>query len=48
MLTFLLKLILASSVCDITVNKRGKSLAYLTIEPSAKNVGQFSSFALGL
>lgn len=47
-LTFLLKVILASSDCEITVNKRGRSEAYLTIEQIAKNEGQFLSFALGL
>lgn len=46
--TFLLKVILASSDWDITVNKRGRSMVYLTIEPIAKNEDQFSSFALGL
>ncbi|TGZ45932.1 hypothetical protein DBV15_02689 [Temnothorax longispinosus] len=39
---------LASSDCDITDNRRGRSVAYLTIEPIAKNEGQFLSFALGL
>jgi len=39
---------LASSDCDIADNKRGRSVAYLTIEPIAKNEGQFLSLELGL